>query len=60
MGSLNSLHVEVETASRCVRANGCIAGIGERACLSTAEAGYIVLVAAEGLILGRPVEVLLR
>ena len=52
VGALDDFHVEVEDASRWVGADGGIAGVGERAGLTVAEAGDIVFVAAEGLFFG--------
>lgn len=52
MRPLNGLHVEVESAGFGVGADGGVAGVGEGAGLAVAEAGDIVLVAAEVLLFG--------
>lgn len=54
MCALDGLHVEVEGAGLGVCADGGIAGVCERAGLSVAEAGDIVFVATEVLLLGSP------
>lgn len=50
--ALDGFHVKVEGAGFGVRADGSIAGVGEGAGLAVTEAGNIVLVAAEVLLLG--------
>lgn len=49
MGALDSFHVKVEAACGWVGADGSVSRVGEGACLLTADACDIVLVAAEGL-----------
>jgi len=51
MCALDGFHVEVESPRR-GRPNSGISGVGERASLSTAETGDIVLIATEGLFFG--------
>ena len=52
MLSLDGLHVEVDGAGVGIAADGGIAGVGEGAGLAVAEAGDVVFVAAEVLLLG--------
>lgn len=52
VGSLDAFEVEVQDAGGRVGAHGGVAGVGERAGLSAAEAGDVVFVAAEVLLLG--------
>jgi hypothetical protein len=49
VSALGGLKVEVQSVGRGIWTNGRIAGVGERAGLTAAKAGYIVFVAAEGL-----------
>ena len=55
MLSLDGLHVEIYGTAFGIAADGGIAGVGEGAGLAVAEAGDIVFVAAEVLLLGRSV-----
>ena len=57
MLAFDGLHVEVDGAGFGIAADGGIAGVGEGAGLAVAEAGDIVFVAAEVLLLGRSVSV---
>ena len=50
MIAFRALDIETQGLGCGVRPNGCIAGIGEWAGLTIAEAGHVVFVAAEGLI----------
>lgn len=54
MCALDGLHVEVEGSGVWVGADGRIAGVGEWAGLPVAEAGDVVLIATEVLLLGSP------
>lgn len=57
MRSLDRLHVEVQGAGIRVCTDRCITTVGQGARLTVAEAGDIVLVAAEGLSFCCPVAV---
>ena len=59
MCPLDGLHVEVQDAGLRVGADGGVAGVGEGAGLAVAEAGDIVFVSAEVLLLGGSVQVML-
>lgn len=54
MRALDGLHVEVQSSSVWVGANGGITRVGEWAGLPIAEAGDVVLIATEVLLLGSP------
>ena len=59
MCPLDGLHVEVQHTSLRVGTDGGVAGVGEGAGLAVAEAGDIVFVSAEVLLLGGSVQVML-